>query len=52
MDFIPTPKMIQEAVSKGFMFEIPYTPAIKSATLRRHLFRNSVDLVRRTKQVI
>lgn len=48
MEWSPTPKSVQEITSKDYLFEVLYVPSIKSSSLRKHVFRNAVDLVRRT----
>ena len=40
---------VQEAIKKGIMFEINYSPGIEDMTQRRIAFANAIQIVKATK---
>ena len=49
LDFIPKFKTLREAVENGISWEICYSPAIRSTSSRKYIFRYGVDIVERAK---
>jgi len=50
LDYRPTREMIGLASAKNISYEISYSHAIKSISLRKYIFKNGISLVQRSKR--
>lgn len=49
MDFSLNHHAVRQAIQNKIIFELLYSPAIRSASVRKYIFRNAVELVEKAK---